>query len=120
MTASETTSIPAPTVLVNGKPYATELVNGVQRFVENTAVSFIVDNLSPEAYNAVVGAVFEGKVELEDYIAFQTMHGYSVSGFHDAITSNILLNAHLFPEELSTYYSIVNPLWDEETEEKHG
>ena len=106
------TVIPAEDVVVNGVAYKTELVNGVHRFVENEAVAFFVE-MNGEVLNDLAVAVVEKKVRLEDYIAFYTMHGMSIGGFLDSITSIIAMNDHIFPGKLEDYFVIENPRWDD-------
>lgn len=83
------------TVTVNDVKYDAKLYKGVLRFVPNEAVSFIVDS-NPYVLNDLAVAVVNGDVSLDDYIAFGTMHGYSVSGFTDSISSIVDMNPHIF------------------------
>lgn len=108
-------------VKVNGKDYPTQLYNGVQRFIPNRVVEYMVNNeinefnrnrgpsQSGNDLNTIVIKVLEGVIPLEDYIEFSTMHGYSVGGFCDSIDS-LLDN---FPGEPEDWFVIENPLWDE-------
>lgn len=147
------------TVLVNGRPFQTEIVDGVQRFVGEQAVKELV-RLAIEGYNqgkldfsdkipqalkaaphpnAVVCHMveanevgyyglnevavdfYEGLFTLEELIEFETLHGWSVSGFYDSITSrlsNLDLGEQYYDEADGEYYenfdgvfTIENPLW---------
>jgi len=107
-------------VKVNGKEYATQLYNGVQRFVPNRVVEYMMDNEAKEFelnrgpgrsgndLNTIAIKVLEGVIPLEDYIEFQTMHGYSVAGFCDSIDSFI----DNFAGEAEDLFTVENPLWE--------
>lgn len=110
-------------VKVNGKDYPTQLYDGVQRFIPNKIVEYVV-NQSIKAFsqrkdtlgtdlNSILIKVLNGELPFEDYIEFQIMHGYSVTGLADAIESNVSFNEHLFPGEIEDWFVIENPLWDE-------
>lgn len=104
-------------VKVNGIEYPTMMYGAVQRFVPNEAVyAFVNSNIdSPTrgeyTLNELALDVLEKRVSLEDYIAFYTMIGYSVSGFVNALESIIGLNCHLFPGDVEDYFKVENPLW---------
>lgn len=109
-------------VKVNGKEYPTQLYDGVQRFVPNAIVEHIVDQ-AYEAFvkkentldidlNSIKIKVLNGELPIKDYIEYLTMFGYSVSGFCDAVYSTIELNSHIFPGETEDWFTIENPLWE--------
>jgi len=90
-------------VTINGVAYPTVIDNhGVQRFVKNRAVDFIVHHGEP-AINELGFAYGSGKIPLDDLRAFYMMIGYSVSGYCD-------IPAFLNDE-------VINPMWDEENTE---
>lgn len=106
------TVAPSVDVIVNGVPYKTEMVNGVHRFRKNEAVSFIVDK-GGYVLNDLAYAVLNEKIRLEDWIAFETMHGRSIGGFLDSITSLIDMNPEIFTGPQEQYFTIENPLWED-------
>jgi hypothetical protein len=107
-----------PAVTVDGKVYPTEIVDGVQRFVENKAVSWFVDQatwLNPDEPDPIKRGTIDPKSKANlntlalayhlqtkftkrEYMEFLMMLGYSVCGFADAVPKA----------------EISNPLWRED------
>lgn len=106
-----------PAVTVDGKSYPTVMVDGVQRFVENKAVSWFMwqasllnpndpdpirrgrlDPHSKANLNTLALEMHRGwSFTKRDYMEFLMMTGYSVCGFADAVPSA----------------EIKNPMWEE-------
>lgn len=86
-------------VKINGKPYETEMVNGVQRFKVNSCIKHLVDTKQIDV-NKLCIDYQNGKFSQQDYAEVMMGVGYSVSAFI----------------YLSTFedMEIENPLWDEE------
>ena len=113
--AQEGDTIP---VIIGKKVYETVIVNGVQRFRENTALRYMHehDNTGRKLnmhdgkdihncmfnLNTLIRAYYDGEFDLIDYMEL-VMPGYSVSGF-----------AGLHPFNKLPLY---NPLWDEDVVE---
>lgn len=107
-------------VKVNGKEYPTQMYNGVQRFVPNSIIEYMVDNearifnknggpgITGNDLNTIAIKVLRGELSFEDYVAFSTMHGYSVSGFCDSIESMV----DNFDGDADEWFTIENPLWE--------
>lgn len=103
---------PGPDVTVNGIVYPTELVDDVQRFRTNSVVALILKK-HDSILHELSTAVDSGEFALSDWIAFNTMYGYSIDGFCDLVESMIQMNEDLFPGALEDYFTIVNPLWQD-------
>ena len=108
-------------VKINGKTYRTALYNGVQRFVPNGAVdylvSFIIHSRTPEsvaAYNGLADKVLDGEISLEDAIEFYTLCKGSLGHFEDSLSSLIDMNPSFFPGSYDELVKIENPLWEDE------
>jgi hypothetical protein len=109
-------------VTINGKEYPTQLYDGVQRFVGNGAVDFMVEASMKAGYalNDLVLAVLHGEVSLEDYIVFFTLKRGSLGHFVDSLGSLIDFNPEIFPGGVDAHLQLVNPLWEEEDTEGEG
>lgn len=81
-------------VKVNGKPYETHIVKGVQRFKVNKLCRFLVDS-GMVSLNTLAIAYANKNFTKREYMEFKMAIGYLVSGF----------------EELSFNAKIENPLW---------
>lgn len=111
-------------VKVNDKEYPTQSYNGVQRFIPNRIVEYVVNQTSQAFFddkdtleadlNSIKIKVLRGDLPLQDYIEYLILLGYSVSGFCDAVYSTIELNDHIFLGETEDWFVIENPLWNEE------
>lgn len=97
-------------VTVNEKEYETHLYNGIRRFVPNTAVKFIAE-AAGYATNDLRLACLEGRIPFADYLEFETMVGWSLTGFEDSILSMIDLNPHVFPGEREDHFRFIFPEW---------
>lgn len=107
-------------VKINGKSYDTALYSGVQRFVPNGAVNFLVDFIihsqmreAASTYNEISVKVLDGEISLEDYIEFLTLCKGSLGHFEDSLSSMIDMNPSFFPGSYDELVRIENPLWDE-------
>jgi hypothetical protein len=88
-------------VKVGGISYDTVITtDGVQRFVENSAVRWLIDKYRPLNDLNCDFQCYPGKISKRDYLEFNMMLGYSVCGL----------------AELSEFerMKIVNPVWEEE------
>ena len=105
-------------VTINGKVYPTALYDGVQRFVGNGVVDYIVgellkihDSHNLPIYNSISVQVLEGKISLEDHIEFLTLCRGSLGHFEDSLSSLIDMNRHIFKKSYEELVAIDNPLW---------
>lgn len=91
----------------------------------NAVVNYIVErnNHSYFGLNELAVALHNEEVELEDYIEFETLHGWSISGYYDTVTSK-LSNLDLGEvyedeedgeeyEDFSAVFTLSNPNWEE-------
>ncbi len=62
--------------------YLTQDTEGVVRFTENKIVRFLLDNGGYDL-NYIVGEVCKGEFDKEDYVQFNQLIGYSLSGWGD-------------------------------------
>lgn len=103
-------------VKINGKSYDTALYSGVQRFVPNGAVNFLVSSIiagGGDAYNQLGVEILEGRVSLEDNIELLTQLNGSLGHFEDSLSSLIDLNPSRFSGSYDELVKIENPLWED-------
>lgn len=103
-------------IKINGKEYRTALYSGVQRFVPNAAVDFLVNAIvrdpHSDLYHELRLKFIEQEISLEDHIDFMAMCNGSLGHFEDSLSSNIDMNPHLFKGSYEELVVIENPLWD--------
>lgn len=102
-------------VKINGKEYPTALYNGVQRFVPNAAVNFLVDAVvhdNSNHYNELGHQFILQNIPLNDYIDFMAMCNGSLGHFEDSLSSSIDMNPRFFGKSYEELVVIENPLWD--------